>query len=88
MKLSLPPTLPSHRISSLFALFLAGDTLDGLYISNPGQSQITEFVYLAFGKNITTFDAGMTAAASEFVLIGCNGAVGKKCNFSKASLPE
>jgi hypothetical protein len=30
----------------------------------------------------------MVASANEFVLIGCNGAVGTKCNFSKAALPE
>lgn len=78
-----PPPLNPFLLSNPPA---AGDTLSGLYVSSQGQAEVTTFVYLALGANVTTFDTGM--AANEFVLTGCAGAMGKKCDFSKAALPE
>jgi len=65
----------------------AGDVLSGLFVNNPGQNQIINFMYLGFGTNTVpaeTFDEAMIAF--EFVLNSCQSS-STSCNFQANEVP-
>lgn len=65
-----------------------GDILSGLFITDPGQNRIVNYMYLGLGKSgsaASTFDQAMTGGF-EFVLTSCQDKA--PCDFSSSALPE
>jgi len=61
-----------------------GQSLVGLYVTSQGQDAMTNFAYLGFGNQVTTFDQGM--GQYEFALTACRDTT--VCDFSNAAQPE